>query len=401
MAKEIVHVDENGMRHSMWSPSAAKRWIRCPASVLESQDKKKKPPGKAALEGSKAHKHGELILLGEEELGDIEDPEMREGVQCYVDAVERIHGEYSNPGYEVESELDLSHVLPKSAPEEWTCFGNADCVIWCEDNNEPPTVIDFKYGRMLVEACDNPQLMLYAHSLVTWLGYDGPHVRVVIVQPRAAHKDGPVRECVVSLKQLEAKAKDAMKAIHNAATEEQPRKECGEWCDWCPVASRCDVAKQMAQNVAMVEFDDMDKGFEPIAFDQMTDYQILQVVKYRKTIENWMAEVCEEAKQRALGGDIPHGMKLARNSGRSAWTSPEDYDRMVEDLDMSEVEEGMYVEKPKSISDVKKIISEYYDDPPDDLLADYITKSEGAIVLVPETDGRIEYNPASSEFDDE
>ncbi len=400
--EQIIHVDENGMRHSMWSPSSGKRWINCPASVLEAQNiTKKRKPSKAAQDGSTAHKHGELILLGEEEYDAIEDPEMREGVQCYVDAVEKIYNEYNNPEFEVESELDLSHILPSSAPKEWTCFGNSDCVIWDEDNKEPPTIIDFKYGRKLVEACSNDQLMLYAHSVVTELGYDGPHVRVVIIQPRASHKDGPVRECVVSLKQLEARAKDAMKAIHNAATEDPPRKASGDWCDFCPVASKCDVAKQMVQNVAMVEFDDMDKGFEPIAFDQMTDYQIMQVLKYRKTIENWMDEVASEATQRALGGDVPHGTKLVRNSGRSAWESDEVYDQMIEDLDLSEIEEGVYNEKPKSISDIKKILALYYDESPEELLADYIHKSKGTIVLVPESDGRIEYNPAATEFSEE
>ena len=394
--KPIIYVDESGMEHSMWSPSNAHRWIKCSGSVIESIGVKKKPAGKPAQEGTKAHKFGEQVLLGEIELEEIEDDEMREGVSVYNAACEEIFNEFNNPGFAVESSIDLSSIIPRNAPEEWTCFGNADCIIWDEDNKEPPVIIDFKYGRKLVEVCNNDQLMLYAYGVVQDLEYDGPHVRVVIVQPRAAHKDGPVRECVVSLKQLEAHAKTCTGAI-NRGTDEEPYKGAGDWCMYCVLQPRCQTAMRMTQEVAAIDFD--DDAFNPVPVDQMTDLQIATVIKYKKAIENWMNEVYDEALPRARGGhEYPH-MKLVRNSGRASFKSEEAFEQMVEDLELTDDEAYSY--KSKGIGDIEKVLKGYYDENPRELLADYINKSEGSIALVPDTDGRIEYNPAKSEFDDE
>lgn len=80
----------------------------------------------------------------------------------------------------IEQRLDLSHVVPGG-------FGTGDCVIIAEPTLQ---IIDLKYGQgVLVEALNNPQLMLYALGALHAFGsmYDIAEVAVTIFPPRRSN----------------------------------------------------------------------------------------------------------------------------------------------------------------------------------------------------------------------
>jgi hypothetical protein len=91
-------------------------------------------------------------------------------------------------------------------------FGTSRCAACPQSKHKKLliTVCDFKYGKnVAVEVEQNPQLIYYGlgaifremkaqkkKDLVKFIQDNNVHVRLMIVQPRAEHEDGPVREWV-------------------------------------------------------------------------------------------------------------------------------------------------------------------------------------------------------------
>jgi len=392
MVKKVERIDESGGVHAMWSPSAASRWLECPKSVIESQAMVSPPSSGAALEGTKAHKFCERVLLDDLKLEEIEDDTMRAGVEMYTDYVESIFETYDDPGYEVEGRVNLETLIPGSSPPYWSCFGSADFFIYDEGAAQIPEVIDFKYGRHTVEVKDNLQLMLYAFGLAEDIGYRGK-VKLTIVQPRAHHQDGPIRSWTVTGKQLTDLCLRARRVLTNAHNME---KKAGDHCHYCQLASRCETKFQEVRTMAADEFG--KEEFSPPMSESMTDKQISLIVKHHKAMIKWIEGVVLSAASRVRGGEKIKGTKLIRNSGRNGWTDEAAFKRMCKDLEISKAD--AYKLTPQGMGVIKKLLKEMYDNNPDDLIDEYISKSEGSISLVSADDARIEYNPAASEFAD-
>lgn len=163
------------MSHSLLSPSAARRWMRCPGSVAVCRDL---PPEESeyAAEGTAAHAWAEALLRGDDEYEPGEMPfdadEMRRHVQTYVDFVKSLGGFYV-----VERRVDLEPELGEAS------YGTADAVVWHDD---ALYIVDLKYGMTYVDAHWNPQLTLYAAGFLRLYSlFDNIEtIHLCIVQPR-------------------------------------------------------------------------------------------------------------------------------------------------------------------------------------------------------------------------
>lgn len=388
--KQVERVDESGGVHSMWAPSAAERWLACPLSVIQSMAMPQPKASDAAAEGTIAHGWGEKILLDDASLDDVEDESMRAGVEIYTTYVEEIFDKYENPGYEVEGRVALDQIIPGGSPSYWSCFGSADFFVYDEDDKVMPEVVDFKYGRHVVEPDNNKQLMLYAIGLVEDIGWTGP-VKLTICQPRATHKDGPTRSWVVTGKQLRDLKIEARRVLSTAS---KSNKVAGDHCHYCLLAPTCEVKNQQIQKLAGVEFSEVE--FAPMIPDSMSDTQIAIIVRHHKEIIAWVTAVVGHATTVSKKGQHIKGTKLVRNAGRGGWESDKAFAKMCKDLGIEKAD--AYKESPRGMGDIKKVLKEMYEDRPEDLIAEYVVKHEGSISLVAEEDSRLEYNPAASEF---
>ena len=389
---QVERTDESGGVHSMWAPSACNRWIECPLSVIQSQALPTPPAHPAAIEGTLAHKFGEQVLLDDASLDDIEDETMRAGVEIYTDYVEGVFESYEDPGYEVEGRVVLEQLIPGGSPSYWSCFGSADFFIYDEANKQIPEVVDFKYGRHPVEAKDNLQLMLYALGLAEDIGHTGK-VKLTIVQPRAHHADGPIRTWTVTGKQLNELRLRVRKVL---STAHQSKKVAGDHCHYCPLAPTCEVKNAEIQQLAGYEFSKSE--FKPMIPESMDDQQVALIVEHHKAIIKWLESVVTSARSRVKGGEKIAGTKLVRNSGRNGWKDDKTFLKMTRALGI-DVEDA-YKSSPKGMGDIKKLLKDMYEDNPDELIAEYIVKTEGGISLVSENDGRQEYNSAAIDFAD-
>ncbi|WP_034652394.1 DUF2800 domain-containing protein, partial [Corynebacterium vitaeruminis] len=150
-------------QHALLSASGAHRWLACPPSAtLEAG--LPDSSSQAAEQGTAAHALAEWKLRRAfhdapttKPVSSWHDEQMDTLTDDYVAFVQErlrdVRQACADSQVLIEQRLDFSHVVPGG-------FGTGDCVIIAEPTLQ---IIDLKYGQgVMVEAEENPQLMLYA-----------------------------------------------------------------------------------------------------------------------------------------------------------------------------------------------------------------------------------------------
>lgn len=234
--------------HALLSPSAAHRWINCPPSACLEREFPSSS-SEAAAEGTAAHALCEhklrkfLKLRSKRPHSDFEDDEMDHCSDAYVSFVQEQMGDIPSSMVLVEQRLDLTRYVPEA-------FGTADCIIVGGDMLH---VIDFKYGMgVLVEAEQNPQMMLYALGALDLLDgiYDIQTISMSIFQPRRENV------CTWSLtkEDLIRWARDDLVEKARLAYAGEGTFCAGEWCTFCRAAVRCRARAEEKLRLAKEEF---------------------------------------------------------------------------------------------------------------------------------------------------
>lgn len=382
--------------HAVLSASAAKRWMNCPPSA-RLEEKLKGIFGDAsseyAREGTQAHAVAELKLRLEngeinqfnyneqrKALGDI-SREMDRATDEYVDVVlSKLYAARQvcpDARLFIEQRLDFSLWVPKG-------FGTGDAVIvsdaWLE-------VCDLKYGKgVKVDAQENPQARLYGLGALAEFGdlYDFPMVRNTIIQPRV--NENPVTEETLTREELLAWG-ESIKPVAKKAWRGQGKHKPGEWCKFC--AARAICAARAAESMKL-----FTHGFS--APGLIDDADIPGILAVADTAEAWIKDIRAYAKNQALRGQQWPGYKLVRGrKGNRTWS---DEEKVREQLIRAGYDERQYmVQKLKSPGDIQDELGKQAFDA---LVKKYVTQSEGALALVPESDKRVEVASADADFSD-
>lgn len=383
--------------HSHLGASSAHRWLACPGSIRLSVGQ----PNESsifALEGTAAHELAEMCLRGKfkdaadfigEEIvvGNHKftvDEEMAEAVQVYVDTIKADH----EPGdvLFIEHRFDLSNVFEGM-------FGTNDCGLYKRDGSLK--VYDYKHGKgYAVEAENNPQLAYYGIGLInvpSLVGASISSVELVIVQPRAPHKDGPVRRWMTDAIHL----LDFMDALREgaAATEDPDAPlSAGSWCKFCPAAGICPALRQIAIEQAQDEFVD-------VVPSDLDEAAISGLLEKCSLIEDGIKAIRREAYSRMAGGAKVPGWKLVAKRAVRRWSGETDQvvqklTFMFDDLDEQDVVE----KKLKSPAQVEKLLPKAVRRE----LAELVVAQSSGTTLARESDRRPEVQPspdAADEFD--
>lgn len=302
---EFTDADGNRM-HATLGASSAERWINCSASVRLIKKAPRRPSSSYAQEGTAAHNLGEFSIKAgvpaiyfegqymttRGELSDDEpelDPEdkenmafevdndMHEAVQKYLDAIEEQADELRETyGVEpirfLEKSFDLSRLYPGM-------FGSNDYGLFIV--GAMLVVMDYKHGRgKVVEVKWNPQLLYYALGAIIAICRKKEHlpkiIRLVVAQPRAAHKDGPIRHADYTLEQVQGFAKDLVKAAKETErTDTIPVP--GSWCQFCDANGvSCHAVREQARELVLTDdsFSDLtqeEEGLPAITTQQLID----------------------------------------------------------------------------------------------------------------------------------
>lgn len=299
--------------HAPFAPSGLARVVACPGSyqlirnaraaglTLDEDDTDASREGTAAHEvAARLARDGELMQVGQlTSSGVVVTDEMVEGAEMWAEAI----GATSGGDFEKQIECMYVHRDCWGTPDY--AHGPAAGVLY---------VSDYKFGHRYVDAFENWQLITYAIGrMPSYL----PTVRVVlqIVQPRSYHRDGPVREWVLSGAEL----RDYAGILHTAcAAAEQPDAVCitGPQCYQCPARHVCEAALHMEQSALYL-------SGSTIPLDASVDakavrlHQIRRAADHLKQMESGITEDLTAAVHRGIS--VP-GFSLQASAGREKWT---------------------------------------------------------------------------------
>lgn len=389
-------------KHALLSASHAARWLACPPSArLEEKFKETcgfQDSSVYAEEGTLAHEFAELSLrmasgriskvdyesaleaLRAHELYSEEIEEQIEKYSTYVmEAFEHAKTVVPDPVLFIEEKLDFSHIVEEG-------FGTGDSGIIADGIME---VIDLKYGKgVKVEACENPQLKLYALGALHnyEMLYDIHTVRLTIVQPRIDN----IVSWDISVKDLYKWAFEVVKPIAEKAYVGKGIQKAGEHCKFCSVKAMCNTLAQ--RNIALAKHEFKDPQL-------LTEKQLIDVYKQIPMLVDWANSVGEFLFNKALAGEKVEGYKLVEAPSRRRWTNEEDVQAKLKEEGYTE--EQFNTVKLKGISDIEKLVGKKNFPA---LMEGFVIKPQGNPILVPETDKRPEYKSleqAKADFGEE
>lgn len=401
--------------HALLSPSGAKKWLSCAASLACEKDIPN-TSGKSAVTGTACHTIAEVHLNQyikgtalplEREVGAYVLDEgkgqikalirpMKGAVLITADMIEQVrkYTDYCKPIIDVatyaklEMRVNLTEVLHPGY-EGVETFGTADLVAIQElaNTDEHMLIIgDLKTGRHRVEAKENKQLMLYALGVYRRLKrrYNITLVRLVIFQPYAEGAS----EWDISVEGLELFAKFAQKRALLALDaysrgkknlKASDFKPSVDGCQWCRFSEQCAARTKTVNSVLAEELED-DFALELTPEQLVAEYEKLPLLlQHIDKVEKAMAAALHSGKK------VP-GYKLVEGRpGNRAW----------KDADAIEVSHGDILKKEVLMSptEAAKVLSA------DEMAAlePFITRKPGAPCVATADDKRPEWHKVSEE----
>jgi hypothetical protein len=326
--------------------------MNCPGSLTAEAPFPNESSPYAEL-GTAAHELGEFCLvnghedafafIGEEHNGHKVDDNMARAVQVYIDYIRDVAATEPNIcRYEKRFSLDkLDPPMPM--------FGTADCIIYGKESGTL-YVIDYKHGQgIAVEVEDNAQLKYYALGAILEIGEKAPVNKVitVVVQPRAMHHDGPVREYSYSRDEIMDFGTELIDAAHEAMKPDAARIS-GKHCTFCLAAGTCSALRNNALEIAQDEFGTV-RNINDLSPQEIADF--LQRVPL---IEEWIKSLRRHANNILdAGAELP-GYKLVEKRPTRRW-------RVEEEVVAWATEEGLddddiYEKKLKSPPQIERLV---------------------------------------------
>lgn len=349
--------------HAKLGASSSHRWMACPASIRLSAG----IPNRSSVyadEGTAAHQLAERALrasmsfakpisaaayIGENEMvrGTAwpVTEEMADAVQVFLDAV-RDTAQLGDRLL-IEQRFDLSAIHPNM-------FGTNDaCVI--SPSRKTLFVLDYKHGKgHAVEAVGNPQLRYYGlGALLNSAGGGGIDTIVItIVQPRAPHRDGPIRSETISVLELLEWTGDLKAAAVRTMDPAAPIK-AGSHCLFCPAAGVCPALRDKALEEAMADFATATITV-PASPEVLSDAEIARLLDNADLIDNWLSAVRSHALHRAESGHELPGYKLVSKRATRKWVDDGQVPQALSALGLEGSE--IYTRKLLSPAQIEKLL---------------------------------------------
>lgn len=398
--------------HALLSPSGAKKWLSCAASLACEKDIPN-TSGKAAVTGTACHTIAEVHLNAyvrgtalplEREVGAYVLDEGKGQIKALIspikgavlitaDMIEQVrkYTDYCKAIIDVatfaklEMRVNLTEVLHPGY-EGVETFGTADFVAVQElaNTDEHMLIIcDLKTGRHRVEAKENKQLMLYALGVYRRLKrrYNITVVRLVIFQPYA----GGASEWDISVEGIELFAKFAQKRALLALDaysrgkknlKASDFKPSVDGCQWCRSSEQCAARTKTVNSVLAEELED-DFALELTPEQLVAEYEKLPLLRQHiDKVEKAMAAALHSGKK------VP-GYKLVEGRpGNRAW---KDAEAVYEKYGYKLTKEVLMTP-----TEAVKVI-------PEEELKDFITRKPGAPCVATADDKRPEWNQVTEE----
>lgn len=237
--------------HAFLPPSSAHRWVHCPLSASLEAAYPEREQSPSAIEGSAAHCVVEAVLHGHPAVGTDVTDEMIEAAELVRnDIVAQLGDDYLRT-LVIERRVDIRRVHDT---DNW---GTPDYYAWGLMVNQGRIlrIWDFKFGNGIVEAFENWQMIDYVAGILEAGGIDGlmdqtTVVEFTVIQPRAYHRDGPVRRWRVLASELRPYINKLASAAAKATSGSPPAKPTPDGCKNCKGRHACEALQREGYDAA-------------------------------------------------------------------------------------------------------------------------------------------------------
>ena len=357
--------------HAILSASSSHRWLNCnPSARLEQEFEDQET--EVAAEGTAAHALCEhklrkaLKLRSKKPVSQYDCDEMDDYTDGYVQFVLEQLAQAKltcpDPQVLIEQRLDFSCYVPDG-------FGTGDCLIIASPRLH---VIDFKYGLgVLVDAYQNPQMMLYALGALRIFDclYDITEVSMSIYQPRREN----VSTWTISVDELMDWAENTLRPKADLAYKGEGEYSPGSWCQFCKAAVKCRARAEAKLDLARFEF-----AQPPL----LSDAEIEEILGKLDDLTKWANEIMAYAQDAAINhGKEWAGYKLVESRTNRKYTDEDAVARAAASAGYRDI----YKKTLISITEMEKLMGKQTFK---EILGGLIVKPIGKPTLVPASDKR-------------
>lgn len=322
--------------HSIIPASSAHRWGSpdgCTGWVTMSQLYPDTGENPEAADGEASHEIGSRLIINQT-VGNISNyaenfvdnvatngiiftEEMYDAAKIYSDDVGEIMrstGVFGGDNFGNEQRIEAPDIHELS-------FGTTDQFIFNRKTGDL-YLWDYKFGYEVVEAFENWQLLVYFAGIIRMLGLnclDTQHITVHfrIIQPRAHHHDGIIREWKVKASDLRAQVNTlhtnaAISLGGNATTRSGPH------CKHCSARHVCESALQAGIRM----FEIVSKPTPLELSSEAAGVQLSIIKRAIKQLELLESGFDEQVKNLILKGVNVQGWQVEQGLGREKWSKP-------------------------------------------------------------------------------
>ena len=301
-------------------PSAASRWIACPASAILSKDIPPTPSGDAAMAGTAIHALAETCYL----TGD--DPanslgKTIEGVvmaqwhcdmaQAHIDNIWQIEDQVGAGNVRVEEKVTYVN------NDDVVLRGTADVI---GVGGDTLIIADLKTGANYVDE-DSEQMKIYALSAMRTMNLTAVrNIELHIVQPRT----GATRIHRMTSKELlewdENVLRPAITVALDPAMKPTPSEKA---CQYCPARLTCPAQSEAFELVAQQEpgIVSMTKDQIKSVMVRLSDEQMSDLLDRAPIVEAFVDALRKHALERMKDGGTLPGWQLAPKRATRKWAS--------------------------------------------------------------------------------
>jgi hypothetical protein len=285
-------------------------------------------------------------------------------------------------------ELHIEQRLPIGwLTGEEGAHGTADAVIVTPDEL---IIVDAKFGYKLVDADENPQLMIYAAA--AWdelkVAYDFQRVRIAISQPRLLAKP----EFTFSMDDMQKFIIEVAFSANLTRLFPDQLVPSSKACQWCRAKPVCPALHKQV----------MDAFDESTPLADTPDDGLAYVMDRADMIEAWIKSIRAEVERRLLSGEPVTGYKLVQGKrGNRMWEKPEVAEATLKAMRIKH--DQMYDYKLASPTSIEKLVKAEEIGPRQwTKIQALITQSAGQPSVAPVSDKRpaLVTSVDASDFDD-
>jgi len=301
-------------------PSAASRWIACPASAKLSTQVPYQEAGDAAKIGTAIHALAEtcfqldtdpIDFVGQEVEGIVMTEENCDFALEHIKAIWAIQDEVGKDGIiRVEADVKLYHT------DDVLVQGTAD-VLGYSNATRKLTIADLKTGRGYVDAENNEQLKIYALAAMASDILRPTEIEFQIIQPHHGEK----RIHTMSAAALKEWERDTLLPAIADAISDAPRYVPSEQaCHWCPAKHICPKQQEQFDIVAaQPDISVLSKSDINAVMLALTPTQITAILDKAPLVEKFIEAVKEHATKQMEGGAVLLGWQLQPKRASRKW----------------------------------------------------------------------------------